>query len=133
MKRDPFIRLLKSMHKAEIDLHIDKGDQYASEADTLQNFYDGAAALGMTPRSYCLALLEKHRQALLLNAKGESSESPAVIMERVSDIRLYMALYMGLTLDQIIQDPGAAIEAQDLMGEDLVIEDLSPDDVFDRG
>lgn len=101
MKNTDFIELLNSLHAEEMDLHNRKHAQYsAKEEDTLRNFHDGAKAMRMTPEEYCLCLMEKHRQALLLNATGESHETVEVVRERVRDIRLYMALFLGLWEEQ---------------------------------
>ena len=102
MNREKFIYVLQGMHQQEVQLHLEKGEQYSSENNTFDNFIQGAKAMDQTPREYCLTLAEKHRQALLRNARGESQESVAMIKERVRDIRLYMALYYGLTLDDIV-------------------------------
>lgn len=111
VNRTDFIGLLEMLHTGETELHEMKSEQYADVEDTLKNFKKGALALGMTPREYCIALMEKHRQALLMNARGETPSATFVeILERVGDIRLYMALYLGLTLDSI--DPSLQFKEQ---------------------
>lgn len=109
MDNNIFKELLLDLHEEELALHQGKHDQYAAkQSDTLRNFHDGANAMMQSAMEYCLTLLEKHRQALLLNARGETHETIAAVRERVRDIRLYMALFLGLKYDSEFVDPPAS-------------------------
>lgn len=127
MKEQDFINLMTAQHAKELQLHKEKFRQYATKIDALINFKDGAKAMGQTDMEYCLTLAEKHRQALLLNARGETHEDIDMIKTRIEDIRLYMLLYLGLAFDHLLDfAPAVTLTPEELSPEILAkIEGIS--------
>ncbi len=92
--------LFKAVIKEEMELLTKKGAEYASEADSLDNFKRQAEELGLSPFQVLSVLMNKHYrsvQSFVRNGGKTSSNEP--IEGRLNDLRNYAFLALCLLKD----------------------------------
>lgn len=88
------------------ELRETKGREYAGEEDTLADFKEVAAEVGVTPLQCWAIYVKKHERArdTFIREGGVKSES---IDSRIDDIVTYHALLLGLVEDELIEREAA--------------------------
>ena len=80
------------------ELRATKGKDYSTDADTLANFKEQAAALGLTPEQVWGVFAGKHWAAIMTYCrKGDVASEP--IEGRIDDAILYLLLLKGLAAE----------------------------------
>lgn len=75
-----------------------KGKEYATDEDTLADFFEVAAEAGITPLQCWLTYVQKHQRAISTFVREGSTKSEA-IEDRVTDVIVYHVLLIGLLED----------------------------------
>lgn len=75
-----------------------KGREYAHDADTLADFYEVAAEMGVTPLQCWGVYVKKHLRAIDTFVREGEVKSESIV-GRVDDVLTYHVLLLGLLLD----------------------------------
>lgn len=97
MKKDIFLRLLKSTLNNLITLTQTKGEEYArSEDDQLANFRRQANEFGMSMEQVLGIYLNKHLDSIKFHIKNPGVELAEPIEGRIDDAILYLILLKAI-------------------------------------
>ena len=103
MTRERFMEMLAGLEGKERAIVGTKGEEYThGSEDRLSSFKETAAFAGITPLQVCMVFMMKHVQALASYAKREKTLSDETLEGRVTDVRLYAALFAALAEEQKI-------------------------------
>lgn len=92
--------LFKAVVKEEMELLTQKGAEYASEADCLDNFKRQGEELGLSPFQVLSVLMNKHyRSVQSFVRNGGKTSSNESIEGRLNDLRNYAFLALCLLKD----------------------------------
>jgi hypothetical protein len=96
-----FDDLIKSRFHKSVETMRGKAVDYATDEERLQNFYDGAELMMITPEQYLLTLVTKHwlaiRDAVVQNANMDR----VWVEEKVGDVINYMILLEALRKEAV--------------------------------
>lgn len=109
MTRDRFLQLLDTLESTEKELCATKGEEYThGNDDRLSSFKETAALAGVTARQACFVFMLKHFQAVASYSKQGKVLSNESLQSRVTDLRLYAALFLAVVEDEAKEAAGAA-------------------------
>lgn len=80
-----------------------KGKEYATDEDTLADFFEVAAEAGITPLQCWLTYVQKHQRAISTFVREGSTKSES-IEERIIDVIVYHILLLGILEDLRTQE-----------------------------
>lgn len=86
----------KLLIKEEMDLLNNKGAEYASESDALDNFKKQASDVGVSPQAIALIFMNKHFSAIKAYIRKGNVSSNEPISGRINDMRNYLFLLLCL-------------------------------------
>lgn len=72
----------------------EKGEQYTDGTDALSNFTRGSEETNLYPAHYLMVMANKHWHSLVLWASKKVNQSTEDVVERCTDIIVYMLLLM---------------------------------------
>ena len=125
MQRDDFIGLLDGLVKAERDLNLSKGREYAQgDEDALGNFKQAGEFVQVRcpecgcvhkigPLAAAMVYMFKHFTSLASYVHQEQEFSNEPISGRVEDMRLYCALFLALAKEAKTQLMAKKIQYSD--------------------
>lgn len=92
--------LFKAMVKEEADLLNNKGKEYASDHDALDNFKSQAVEMGVDPLVVLAIFMNKHYRSIQSYIRnGRKTKSSESIEGRIADLRNYAFLAACLIKD----------------------------------
>ena len=92
---DSFYRFASDTLSDMLDKLENKGKQYSSGTNALENLEDGSTIAGTTPEHYAMTLATKHWHALVQWSMGRRpGYTFEDVQERATDIMIYMLLLM---------------------------------------
>jgi hypothetical protein len=123
------------------ELRESKGREYAPDEDTLADFKEVAAEVGVTPLQCWAIYVKKHERArdTFVREGAVKSES---IQSRIDDIVTYHALLLGLVEDELIEresvDRRAVLDARAMehakcAGDRIHVDDAEVEESVARG
>lgn len=99
MEREKFVQMMEDEFNELVDLNKKKGKDYAGDEDALRNFKEAAERLGVTPLQVWAVYADKHWQAILSYAAGNTDASEPIV-GRVRDLLVYGFLLLGLLQEE---------------------------------
>ena len=101
MNNKEFYELFEKLHKEEMEIMLGKGKEYCQGSeDKLANFKTVAKNVGLTPIKTWAVYFEKHLSSLKHWINGGEISSEESIESRITDLRNYLALLVGLIKDK---------------------------------
>ena len=99
MNREEFTKLMEVKHLELLQINQTKGNEYAGEADALDNFKRHAQALDLRPEQVWAVYAGKHWDAIMSYCRRGHVLSDEGIEGRIDDAILYLYLLLGLVVD----------------------------------
>lgn len=109
MNRSDFDQLVNETIASTAKLLIEKGAEYAGDADRLSNFKRGASLIGVTPLQVALIYASKHFDAISTYIRNDAGGKMQILSEpiegRFDDLINYCILMKALIRDQARSKP----------------------------
>ena len=101
MTNEEFYKMFEGMHAVEHNIMVGKGKEYTKgDDDKLKNFKEVGERLGLTPKQVWAVYFYKHLFSLEYYLKGGEISSGETIESRITDLRNYLALLVGLIREE---------------------------------
>ena len=85
---DDLIQFMQENFENCIQLAIGRGDQYATQEDTLKTFRSGAKRLNVTPSYFCLTLIVVKMERFMMNVNNNVDYTDSML-----DLIIYLNFY----------------------------------------
>jgi len=90
------MKVLRELHKAEMEIYVSKGKEYSGDANAFANFERAADNLGLHPITVLLVYLSKHFDSICTFVKTKKVHSNEDITGRLMDARNYLGLLYAM-------------------------------------